>query len=157
MIEPRKFLTQLFDAAVAAADPAKALHRHLADPPAGDTIVIGFAKAAASMAAALEHAIDAQWPADARARVRGVVVARKDTNGIHALAADTDGIDGACDAAGAFVAPDRLKRAEAIGLNAAKQQENNDCHPLIDALGDLHRTGPTLTNVNDFRAILVHA
>ena len=76
MIEPRKFLTQLFDAAVAAADPAKVLHRHLPDPPAGDTIVIGFGKAAASMAAALENAIDAQWPADARARVRGVVVAR---------------------------------------------------------------------------------
>ena len=426
MIEPRKFLTQLFDAAVAAADPAKVLHRHLPDPPAGDTIVIGFGKAAASMAAALENAIDAQWPADARARVRGVVVARyghvvpartirvleashpvpdaaslagartlldavkglkqsdlviclasgggsavvslpvagvsaeekralhlallnaganieemncvrkhvsaikggrlaaaaapariitlaisdvpgddpaviasgptvaddttladarailarykitpaaslvkalndaanetlktgdarlqratckvviaprfsllaaaalareqgvtplvlgdtiegearevakmhaaiamsckqhgdplaapcvilsggettvtvrgngkggrnqefalglalalKGANGIHALAADTDGIDGVCDAAGAFVAPDTLKRAEAIGLNAAKQQENNDCYPLFDALGDLHRTGPTLTNVNDFRAILI--
>ena len=119
MIEPRKFLTQLFDAAVAAADPAKVLHRHLPDPPAGDTIVIGFGKAAASMAAALENAIDAQWPADARARVRGVVVARKDTNGIHALAADTDGIDGVCDAAGAFVAPDRLKLYRGHFLKAA--------------------------------------
>ena len=87
----------------------------------------------------------------------GLALALKGTNGIHALAADTDGIDGVCDAAGAFVAPDTLKRAEAIGLNAAKQQENNDCYPLFDALGDLHRTGPTLTNVNDFRAILVHA
>ena len=71
MIEPRIFLTQLFDAAVASADPAKVLHRHLPAPPEGDTIVIGFGKAAA-----LENAIDAQWPADARARVRGVVVAR---------------------------------------------------------------------------------
>ncbi len=426
MIEPRTFLTQLFNAAVAAADPAKVLARHLPVPPKGDTIVIGFGKAAASMAAALEDALDAQWPAAARARVRGVVVARyghvvptrtirvleaahpvpdaasvsgaqalldavrglkeddlviclasgggsavvslpvegvtpeekralniallnagasidemncvrkhvsaikggrlaaaaaparvvtlaisdvpgddpaviasgptvaddttladarallekykitappgiaraldnadnetlkpgdarlarttcevviaprysllaaaalarehgvtplvlgdtiegearevakmhaaiaisckqhgdpvaapcvilsggettvtvrgkgkggrnqefalglalalKGAAGIHALAADTDGIDGVCDAAGAFVAPDTLQRAERAGLNAVKQQEANDCYPLFDALGDLLRTGPTLTNVNDFRAMLL--
>ena len=71
MIDPRTFLTQLFNAAVAAADPAKVLHHHLPNPPVGDTIVIGFGKAAASMAAALENAIDARWPARARARRGG--------------------------------------------------------------------------------------
>jgi glycerate 2-kinase len=84
-----------------------------------------------------------------------LALALKGANGIHALAADTDGIDGVCDAAGAFVAPDTLRRAEAAGLNTSKLQENNDCYPLFDALGDLHRTGPTLTNVNDFRAMLI--
>ena len=85
----------------------------------------------------------------------GLALALKGTDGIHAISADTDGIDGVCDAAGAFVAPDTLTRAEAKGLNAVKQQENNDCYPLFNALGDLHRTGPTLTHVNDFRAILI--
>ncbi|MBL8377572.1 MAG: glycerate kinase [Burkholderiales bacterium] len=85
----------------------------------------------------------------------GLALALKGAPGIHALAADTDGIDGVCDAAGAFVTPDSLARAEAAGFNAAKRQQDNDCYPLFDAIGDLLRTGPTLTNVNDFRAILV--
>ncbi len=75
--------------------------------------------------------------------------------GIHALAADTDGIDGSEDNAGAIVMPDTLTRAAAAGLDVAAALAANDCHSLFAALGDLVVTGPTLTNVNDFRAILV--
>ena len=75
--------------------------------------------------------------------------------GIHALAADTDGIDGSEDNAGAFLAPDTLARARAAGLDAPALLADNDCYSLFAALGDLVVTGPTLTNVNDFRAILV--
>ena len=76
--------------------------------------------------------------------------------GIHALACDTDGIDGASDAAGAIVGPDTLARAAAMGLDPAGHLAANDSHGLFAALGDLIVTGPTRTNVNDFRAILVN-
>jgi hydroxypyruvate reductase len=75
--------------------------------------------------------------------------------GIHALAADTDGIDGSEDNAGAFVAPDTLARARAAGLDARALLANNDAWSFFAGLGDLLVTGPTRTNVNDFRAILV--
>jgi hydroxypyruvate reductase len=75
--------------------------------------------------------------------------------GISALAADTDGIDGSEDNAGAIVTADTLLRARAMGLDVPALLRNNDCHALFAALGDLVITGPTLTNVNDFRAILV--
>jgi hydroxypyruvate reductase len=75
--------------------------------------------------------------------------------GIHALAADTDGIDGTEDNAGALLGPDTKARAEALGLNARKMLANNDCYSYFAALGDLVITGPTLTNVNDYRVILV--
>jgi glycerate 2-kinase len=75
--------------------------------------------------------------------------------GIYALAADTDGIDGSEDNAGAIVAPDTLARAGAIGLDPPALLAENACYLLFAALGDLVMTGPTLTNVNDFRAILV--
>jgi glycerate 2-kinase len=75
--------------------------------------------------------------------------------GIFALAADTDGIDGSQDNAGAVVAPDTLARAAALGLDFARALAGNDTWPVFAALGDLVVTGPTLTNVNDFRAILV--
>lgn len=74
---------------------------------------------------------------------------------IHALAADTDGIDGTEDAAGALVAPDTLVRARAAGLDPAAMLAGHDSFGLFHAIGDLVRTGPTLTNVNDFRAILI--
>ncbi len=74
---------------------------------------------------------------------------------IHALAADTDGIDGTEDAAGAIIGPDILARAERIGLSPKHYLARHDSYSLFDATGDLIKTGPTLTNVNDFRAVLV--
>jgi hydroxypyruvate reductase len=75
--------------------------------------------------------------------------------GIYALAGDTDGIDGSEDNAGAFITPDTLKRAEAVGLNAKAMLADNDPWTFFNGIGDLLVTGPTLTNVNDFRAVLV--
>ena len=76
-------------------------------------------------------------------------------DGIHAIACDTDGIDGTEDNAGAIAAPDTHKRAIKLGLNAGKMLENNDGYSYFSALGDLVVTGPTRTNVNDYRAILI--
>ena len=75
--------------------------------------------------------------------------------GIHALVADTDGVDGAEEVAGAFMAPDTLARAWAIGKPPRDSLDDNDAHTFFGALGDALVTGPTLTNVNDFRAILL--
>ena len=74
---------------------------------------------------------------------------------IYALAADTDGIDGTEDNAGAVMTPDSLRRAAALGLDAAAMLHDNDGYRFFAKLDDLVVTGPTLTNVNDFRAILV--
>jgi hydroxypyruvate reductase len=74
---------------------------------------------------------------------------------IAALAADTDGIDGSEDNAGAFVFPDTLARAGGRGLDVRALAAGNDTYGLFAALGDLLVSGPTLTNVNDFRAILI--
>lgn len=75
--------------------------------------------------------------------------------GIHALAADTDGIDGTEDAAGAIIGPDTLARARGAGLEPRDHLDGHDSYGLFDRVGALVRTGPTLTNVNDFRAVLV--
>ncbi len=77
------------------------------------------------------------------------------TAGIHALAADTDGIDGGAEVAGAMIGPDSLQRSRRLGLDAAAMLANNDAHSFFQRLGDQLITGPTLTNVNDFRVILV--
>jgi hydroxypyruvate reductase len=77
--------------------------------------------------------------------------------GVFALAADTDGVDGAEEIAGAIVAPDTLARAARLRMDAKEYLANNDAHSFFEALGDQVITGPTLTNVNDFRAILVLA
>jgi hydroxypyruvate reductase len=74
---------------------------------------------------------------------------------IYGLAADTDGIDGTETNAGALIGPDTLVRARAKGLDPAARLADNDAWSAFDALGDLLVTGPTFTNVNDFRAILV--
>jgi len=79
----------------------------------------------------------------------------KGADGIHAIACDTDGIDGTEDNAGAIVAPDSFARAAALGLRSDKSLENNDGYSYFSALGDLVVTGPTRTNVNDFRVILI--
>ncbi len=85
----------------------------------------------------------------------GLAQALQGQSQVWALAADTDGIDGVEDNAGAFVAPDTLERAAGQGLKAAAFLDRNDSYSYFSALGDLVVTGPTHTNVNDFRAILV--
>ena len=75
--------------------------------------------------------------------------------GVHALAADTDGIDGVEDNAGAIVTPSTLARAAALGLQAQDALDRNDAYNFFAPLADLVVTGPTFTNVNDFRALLV--
>ena len=85
----------------------------------------------------------------------GFAVAIGGAPGIWAAAGDTDGIDGTEDAAGAIVAPDTLLRARAHGFDPRAVLDGHDSFTLFQALGDLIVTGPTLTNVNDFRAVLV--
>jgi hydroxypyruvate reductase len=75
--------------------------------------------------------------------------------GIHALACDTDGIDGSEDNCGALLRPDSLARAAAAGVSGADSLARNDAYGFFSALGDLLHSGPTRTNVNDFRAILI--
>jgi glycerate 2-kinase len=74
---------------------------------------------------------------------------------IHALAGDTDGIDGARDVAGAVITPTTLQRARARGIDPWTALANNDAHSFFESVGDQVITGPTLTNVNDFRVILI--
>jgi len=85
----------------------------------------------------------------------GCAIALQGQAGVHVLAADTDGIDGIEDNAGAIVAPDTLARAAALSLKPAERLDANDAYGFFSALGDLVHTGPTFTNVNDFRALLV--
>ncbi|MGB7989321.1 MAG: glycerate kinase [Candidatus Methylophosphatis roskildensis] len=75
--------------------------------------------------------------------------------GIHAIAGDTDGVDGQEEIAGAWLAPDTLARALASGIRPRERLDDNDGHGFFEALGDSVVSGPTLTNVNDFRAILI--
>ncbi len=81
----------------------------------------------------------------------------KGAAGIHALAGDTDGIDGSEDNAGAIIGPDTLSRMVAMGIDPQASLDNNDAFTVFEKLGDLVLTGPTLTNVNDFRAIVVNS
>ena len=85
----------------------------------------------------------------------GLAMALQGQKGVWALAADTDGIDGVEDNAGALVTPDSLQRCEQLGLKPAAFADRNDSYRLFEALGDLVVSGPTHTNVNDFRALLV--
>jgi hydroxypyruvate reductase len=85
----------------------------------------------------------------------GLALALQGQARVWGLAADTDGIDGMESNAGARVTPDTLARAQAMGLKAADHLVRNDAHGFFSALGDLVITGPTYTNVNDFRALLV--
>ncbi len=84
-------------------------------------------------------------------------VALEGLAGVHALAGDTDGVDGAEEIAGGFLTPDTLARAWAAGINPRASLDTNDGHGFFQALGDSVITGPTLTNVNDFRAIVIEA
>ena len=84
-----------------------------------------------------------------------LAVALGDLDGVYALAGDTDGVDGIEEIAGALLTPDSLKRAWSKGMNPCSFLDNNDAHSFIQKLGDSVVIGPTLTNVNDFRAILI--
>jgi hydroxypyruvate reductase len=84
-----------------------------------------------------------------------LALALRGQRGVYALAADTDGVDGVEEIAGAIATPDTLARGIAHRRNAARDLERNDAHAFFEALGDSVITGPTRTNVNDFRAILV--
>ena len=84
-----------------------------------------------------------------------LAVALDGAPGVYALAADTDGVDGIEEIAGATLGPDTLRRAWALGMNPRSHLDNNDAHSFFQRLGDSVVTGPTLTNVNDFRAILL--
>lgn len=75
--------------------------------------------------------------------------------GIHAMACDTDGVDGAAEIAGAWVGPQILEQARKVGCDPGKALDTNDAHGFFEAVGGQVITGPTLTNVNDFRAILI--
>jgi len=85
----------------------------------------------------------------------GCAIGLQGQPGVWALSADTDGIDGIEDNAGALAGPDTLARAAALGLKPADFLDRNDAYSFFSALGDLLVPGPTFTNVNDFRALLV--
>ena len=85
----------------------------------------------------------------------GLALALQGQQGVYAMAADTDGIDGMEDNAGAFVAPDTLARAVAQGMKVDTFLDRNDAYGYFQPLGDLVITGPTHTNVNDFRVLLI--
>ena len=85
----------------------------------------------------------------------GCAIALQGEPGVHVLAADTDGIDGVEDNAGAIVTPSTLARAQAMGMKATDYLDRNDAYSFFKPLGDLVTPGPTFTNVNDFRAILI--
>jgi hydroxypyruvate reductase len=85
----------------------------------------------------------------------GLAVALDGAPGIWGLAGDTDGVDGMEEVAGAYLSPDTLARARQKGIDAQQSLARNDGHGFFRALGDAVVTGPTLTNVNDFRAVLL--
>jgi hydroxypyruvate reductase len=84
-----------------------------------------------------------------------LAIALDGREGIHALAGDTDGVDGQEEIAGARIGPDTLRRAWAAGMRPRERLADNDGHGFFEMLADAVVTGPTLTNVNDFRAILI--
>lgn len=85
----------------------------------------------------------------------GLAIALNGEPGIHAIACDTDGIDGTDDAAGAIITPNTLERARTRGIEPLEYLASNNAYEFFSILEDLVITGPTLTNVNDFRAILI--
>jgi glycerate 2-kinase len=87
----------------------------------------------------------------------GLALALGDAPGVSVLAADTDGIDGAAGSAGAFVLPGTLQRARERGLDPRAALERNDAGGFFATLGQAFETGPTFTNVNDLRIILIEA
>jgi hydroxypyruvate reductase len=170
---------QSLEAAAAAARAAGLPAWILSDEMEGESREVGKVHAALARAVALKGqpfskpcvilsggettvTVRPRQPGDAKGRggragefCLGLALALQGQPGVYALAADTDGIDGMEDNAGAFVAPDTLKRAAAQGMKVDRFLDRNDAYGYFEPLGDLVVTGPTHTNVNDFRALLV--
>ena len=170
---------QSLDAAADAARAAGLVAYILSDEMEGESREVGKVHAALARAVALKGqpfqkpcvilsggettvTIRKQAPGTPRGRggragefCMGLALALQGQPGVYALAADTDGIDGVEDNAGAFVAPDTLQRALAAGMKLDAYLDRNDAYGYFDRLGDLLVSGPTYTNVNDFRAILI--
>ena len=94
---------------------------------------------------------------DAFERLNALALALDGHPGIWAIACDTDGIDGNSESAGAILRPDSLSRGRTLGLDPAAILKSHQSGTFFARLGDQVRTGPTRTNVNDFRAILIGA
>lgn len=170
---------QSLEAAAAAAHAAGIPAHILSDEIEGESREVGKVHGALARAVALRGApfakpcvilsggettvtIRPRRPGQAKGRggragefCMGLAGALAGRDGVWALAADTDGIDGVEDNAGAVVTPDTLRRAEAAGVKLADHLDRNDAYGYFDAIGDLLVTGPTHTNVNDFRALLI--
>ncbi|GAB3471597.1 glycerate kinase type-2 family protein [Polaromonas eurypsychrophila] len=170
---------QSLEAAAAAARAAGISAYILSDEMEGESREVGKVHAALARAVALRGqpfskpcvilsggettvTVRPRQPGDAKGRggragefCLGLALALQGQPGVYALAADTDGIDGMEDNAGAFVAPDTLKRAAAQGMKVDRFLDRNDAYGYFEPLGDLVVTGPTHTNVNDFRALLI--
>ena len=162
------------EAAARAAEKAGIAARILGDDLAGEARELGAAHAALALEAARtasgpvallsggETAVTLPRPGFGRGGrnteyLLALAAALDGAPGIWAIACDTDGIDGTENAAGAILAPDSLARAAAAGLDARKALARHDSYGFFSALDDLVVTGPTRTNVNDFRAILIGA
>lgn len=170
---------QSLEAAAAAARAAGLAAYILSDEMEGESREVGKVHAALARAVALHGqpfsrpcvilsggettvTVRPRQPGDAKGRggragefCMGLALGLQGQPGVYALAADTDGIDGMEDNAGAFVAPDTLKRAIAKGMKVDRYLDRNDAYGYFEPLGDLVVTGPTHTNVNDFRALLI--
>src|SRR5260370_1032940 len=130
-----------------AASPARVATRLISDVPNDDPSVIGSGPTV-QVGGTGRGGRNAEF-------LLALGVALDGLPGVHVLAADTDGIDGTEDNAGAVIGPDTLARAARRGLSAKALLADNDGYSFFSGLDDLVVTGPTLTNVNDFRAILV--
>ena len=163
----------------AAAEAARALGLNVVDEIEGESREVGKVHAALARSTALgrssfakpcvilsggETTVTVRPRAEGQKKGRGgragefclgLAQALGGQTGVWALAADTDGIDGVEDNAGALVTPDTLARAAALGLKITDHLSRNDAYGYFEPLGDLVITGPTHTNVNDFRAVLV--
>lgn len=170
---------QSLEAAAAAARAAGIAAYILSDEMEGESREVGKVHAALARAVALRDqpfskpcvilsggettvTVRPRQPGDAKGRggragefCLGLALALQGQQGVYALAADTDGIDGVEDNAGAYVAPDTLQRAVAQGMKVDRYLDRNDAYGYFEPLGDLVVTGPTHTNVNDFRALLI--
>ena len=170
---------QSLEAAAQAAQAAGLAAYILSDEMEGESREVGKVHAALARAVALKEqpfqkpcvilsggettvTIRKQAPGTPRGRggragefCMGLALALQGQGGVYALAADTDGIDGVEDNAGAYVAPDTLQRGLAAGMKLDRYLDRNDAYGYFEALGDLVVTGPTYTNVNDFRALLI--